>query len=174
MGIGGNFGKQNDGDVQLLGADGTTLIGNTGDRLKVDAAGSVVSYLSSTFKVEPRFTPITITSGGGYTTVYTYSGTGYLIGFNLEFNNADCIVKVVVDGGTLMDSNSIATLNTLLVTTNSTDRRQSGSGLITSGAALDFSFRIPIKFSTSLTISAATGATSRTFLQGMVYIVKDT
>lgn len=146
--LGGSFGKQDDGDI--------------------------VPYISSKLKCDARFTPITITSGGGYTTVYTYSGTGYLLGFNLEFNNTDCVVKVVVDGDTIMDGNSIATLNSLLVTANSTDRRQSGSGIITSSATIDFSFRFPIKYLTSLTISAATGATSRTFSQGMIYIVKDT
>lgn len=172
MGMAGNM----DADTQIQGGTDLTIIGNVGDKLKVTTSGDVTSvpYISSKMKVDPRFTPITIVSGGGYTTVYTYTGTGYLLGFNLEFNNTDCIVKLVMDGDTIMDGNSIATLNGLLVTANSTDRRQAGTGVITSSATIDFSFRQPIKFNTSFTISAATGATSRTFNQGMIYVVKDT
>lgn len=162
------------------GTDGTT-IGNSSDRLKVDASISAItsavaaSYSSKT-RVIIQTDNINIATGGGYTTIYTYSGSGFLIGFNLEFNNTDVVVRLRVDGEIIFDGTSINALNGFIVSANSTDRRQSGSGIVTSSATLDWSLKLPIKYSSSVVIDASTGGGlfTRQFDQGIIYLTKET
>ena len=134
----------------------------------------VIYNFSSKLKIEPQLTPISITSNVTYTTIYTYSGSGYLIGFGLEFGANRAVVKVVIDGNTVMDGNDISALNALNSLLNNSARYQSGSGLVTQPQTLDFSFRFPIKFTSSVTISARlSGGAALNFTQGIVYIEKD-
>lgn len=161
------------------GTDGTT-VGNTSDKLKVDATisgitGGVSSAFSSKLRIEPQVNGITL-AANVYTVVYTYTGSGLIIGFNLEFNNTNIIVRLKVDGETIMDTTTLATLNGLLATSNNAARYQAGHGIVTNSSTIDFSFRSPIKFTSSIEIAANanSGLFTRNFNQGIVYIQKDT
>jgi len=171
---------QSSGTVQIKGATDGTLIGNTGDRLKVDSTiTSVSSGTLATFSnkvvADITQTPIAISSAVTYTNIYTYSGTGKLIGFNLEFNGVNVVVKLVIDGSTIFDGFDLSALNGFLVTADAQYRRQVGSGIVTQSSSLDWSLKAPIGFSTNVTISARlSGGTAKNFQQGIFYISKDT
>lgn len=155
--------------------------GVTGDRLKVDTtissiSGAVTASFSSKTRIDLITTPVVL-STGVYTSVYSYTGTGYLIGFSTEFNNSSISVRVQVDGENVLTGSTLATLGGFNVTTNSTDRRQSGSGIVVSGSNLDWSFKQPIRFTGNITISADAGGGgvgARQLSQAVVYIIKET
>lgn len=168
------------GIVGLRGATTNTAIGNVGDRLKVDAtlssvsSGLVASY-NSKVRADVLTTTVAITSAVTYTTIYTYTGTGFLIGFNNEFNGVNVILKLVVDGETIFDGTDLSTFNGFLVTADAQTRRQNGTGILTQSSSLDWSLKQPIAFATNITISARlSGGASRNFQQGIVYIAKVT
>lgn len=95
----------------LLGGTDATVIGNTGDRLKVDAAfsGSVTTVPSI---VKLKYDDMNVANGGvargtaistSYTTIYNYSGTGSIFGFSVSFEGNilgadEFILKFTVDG----------------------------------------------------------------------------
>lgn len=165
----------------LLGGTDATTIGNTGDRLKVSAdivstSGNVSPAFSPKVRVDVLTTDVVLTTGS-FTNIYTYSGTGLLHGFNVEFNNINVIVRLQIDGETIFSGVTIATLNGLLGTGNDAARRQAGGGIVTSSATIDWSLKHPIKFSSNVTISAdGNGGIlfSRSFDQGIIYISKET
>lgn len=155
--------------IQQGGAPWTTTTSITA------ITGAVTGSYSSKLKVEPQTNAITL-AANVYTNVYTYSGTGFLLGFGLEVNNSAVIPRLIVDGDTVMDSNSFATLAGINTTANTNTRYQAGTGVIATTSILDFSFKLPIKFSTSIAIACAanSGLLTRTFNQGIVYIIKET
>lgn len=162
------------------GTDGTT-IGNSSDRMKADVqisaiTGAVSASYSSKSRVDLVTTPVNL-STGSYTSVYSYSGSGLLIGFSAEFNNAAILFRLQVDGENIVTAQSLTTLGGFQATSNSTDRRQSGSGIVINGANIDFSLRQPIRFNSNVTIAAdANGGVilTRQLTQALVYIVKET
>lgn len=165
----------------LLGGTDGAAIGNTGDRLKVDAnVTGLGTGITPAFTSKSRVVVLTSTvqlATGSYTNCYTYSGSGLLYGFNVEFNNTSIIVRLQVDGETIFDGVTIATLNGLLGTGNDASRRQAGTGIVTSSATIDWSLKQPIKFNSNVTISAdANGGVllSRNFTQGIIYLSKET
>lgn len=140
-------------------------------------ASTVAPSYSNKIKAEAQLSIIAIPSDITYTTLYTYSGSGYFVGFNVEFNNTNIVLKLVIDGNTVFDGVPIATYNSLNVTANATSRYQAGQGIVSSASVLDFSFKYPIVYTTSVTVSArltSGGLISRNFQQGIVYIQKDT
>lgn len=167
--------------VFLAGYTDGTPVGNSGSRLLVDTAissvtGAISASFSSKSRVDLVTTPVNLVTGS-YTTVYSYTGSGYLIGYNLEFNNTSILFRMQVDGETVTTNNTLATLGAFQVTANTTDRRQNGQGIVVNGANIDFSFRSPIRFTGSVTLSAdANGGVilARQLSQGVVYIVKET
>lgn len=175
------FNPDDGNSTQLLGADGTTVIGNTGDRLKTDVSissitGAVSTSFSSKTRVDMVTSAVNLTTGS-YTTCYSYSGSGLLIGLSAEFNNSAILFRLRVDGEDILTGQSFSTLGGFQATSNSTDRRQSGSGVVINGANIDISFRQPIRFASSVVIAADAGGgvlLTRTMSQAMVYIVKET
>lgn len=160
-----------DSATQLEGASDLTKIGNAGDRLKVTGA-----ELSSKLRVDLVTTPVLL-ANGSYTTVYSYAGSGILLGLSLEFNNAAVLFRFQLDGESVTIGNSITMLGGFQATSNSTDRRQSGSGIVVNGAFIDISFRQPMRFATSVNVAAdANGGVllTRQLTQAMIYIVKET
>lgn len=139
-------------------------------------AATVAPNFSNKIKGEATFTVIAVPSSVTYTTIYTYSGSGYFVGFNHEYNNTGIVIKLVIDGNTVFDGFDIGQYNTLAVTSNATTRYQAGQGIISSSSVFDFSFKYPIAYSSSVVISSrlTSGAISRNFQQGIVYIQKDT
>lgn len=179
--MGGSMSLGEGDDIQIKGATTATLIGNVGDRLKVDSAitavtAAVSASFSSKTRVDLVTTPINLTTGS-YTPVYSYSGTGFLLGFSAEFNNAAILFRLQVDGENVLTAQSLTTLGGFQVTSNSTDRRQSGSGIVINGANIDWSLRNPIRFTTGIVLAAdANGGVllTRQLTQALVYIVKET
>lgn len=164
----------------------TNLRNNSGTEVGTSASPLFIDASATTFLAADAFTSktrvVVLTSAvtlatGSCTNFFTYSGSGLFHGFNAEFNNAQVIVKLTVDGETIFDGASIATLNSLLVTGNDVARRQNGTGIVTSSATLDWSMKKPIKYSSNITICAdANGGVllSRSFSQGIVYLSKET
>lgn len=178
MGVGISF---NDGDdVVLKGATDGTLIGNTGSRLDTTAVissitATVTGSLSPNFRIDQVGAISLVT--GSYTTIYNYTGSGYIVGYSCEFNNAAILFRMQIDGQSVITNTSLTTLGGYQVTSNSTDRRQAGSGIVVNGANIDFSTRPPIRFTTSINLAAdANGgaALSHSLSQALIYIVKDT
>lgn len=165
----------------MLGGTDGTPVGNTGDRLKVDAAisgssGASANSFTSKTRVIVQTSTINL-ANGSYTDIFNYSGSGLLYGFNVEFNNTAIIVRLQVDGETVFSGVSIATLNGLLGTGNDAARRQAGTGIVTSSATIDWSLKQPLKYNSSVVISAdANGGVllSRSFTQGIIYLSKET
>lgn len=151
--------------------------------LQVDSAGRllvnvpVVSapIFTNKIRAEITTTPVSINSTTVYSTIYTYTGSGSFIGWAGEFSANRFTIQIVVDGTeTIFNADSV-TLNALVATTSTTARYQGGTGIVIATSNIDISFRYPIKFNTSFSISAkiTTGATFN-FNQGIMYIEKDT
>lgn len=166
-------GMYSDGDsTRIKGATDLTLIGNVGDRLKVDAQVNLSPKLTTDLVT----TPVPL-STGSYTTVYSYTGSGLLLGFSGEFNNTAILFRLLIDGNTFLTAVTLATLGGFQATSNTTDRRQNGQGIVVNGANIDISFRQPIRFSTSIIVAAdANGGVllSRQLTQAIAYIDKVT
>lgn len=159
------------GRVRLIGNTDGTLIGNSDDRLKVDTGHP----FNSKSRVEYLRTPVSITSNSSYASIYNYTGTGYIIGFSLEYNNVNVVPRLKVDGETIFDGISISDLNGFASTASTNDRRQNGQGVVTASSTFDFSFRDPIYFGTSWAIDTrldTSGILTRTFNQGIIYSIK--
>lgn len=160
-----------------------TLTNTQQSALQLDSSGRLIVTIpsiptpsfSNKFRAEPTTTTIAIPSTSTYTTVYTYTGSGLFIGWNGEFSANRVVVKMVMDGTeTIFDADSI-TLNGLASTSSTTARYQGGSGFMVAVGTIDISFRYPIKFNTSIVISAKlTSGASINFQQGIMYIQKDT
>lgn len=167
--------------IQLTGGTDGTLVGNVSDRLKVETTisgvtGAITSAFSSKTRVDFVTTPVNLTTGS-YVTCYSYSGSGYLIGFSAEFNNTSILFRYQVDGENILTGQSFATLGGFQATTNTSDRRQNGQGIVINGSNIDFSFRSPVRFTSNITISAdANGGVlfARQMSQAIIYIVKET
>lgn len=174
--------NNDDGDSSFVkGGTDSTLIGNVSDRLKVETAiSSVTGAISASFSSKSRVDLVTSAvslTTGSYTTCYSYSGSGYLIGLSAEFNNAAILFRLRVDGEDILTGNSLTTLGAFQATSNTTDRRQNGQGVVINGANIDFSFRSPIRYTSSVVIAAdANGGVllTRQMSQALVYIVKET
>lgn len=166
---------------KIVGGTDSTIIGNISDRLKVDTTlssitGAVTASFSSKTRVDLVTTPVNLVTGS-YTSVYSYTGSGYLIGLSAEFNNAAILFRLQVDGENIVTAVSITTLGGFQATSNTTDRRMNGQGIIVNGANIDVSFRQPIRFTSSIIIAAdANGGIllSRQLTQALVYIIKET
>lgn len=97
---------------KIIGATTSTAIGNTGDRLKVDATLS--SSLPPTVTSKIRYMNMNKTTGGvdratvvsntAWTTVFSYSGNGLVHGWNLNLETpSEWLIRFVVDGGNIFE-----------------------------------------------------------------------
>lgn len=166
----------NDVNPQIEGGSDGTIIGNVGDRLKVTADNSVSNIaFSKKLRVIVLTSTVSITNTVTYTTIYSYTGSGLLIGFNLEFNSVSVVPKLTVDGDVIFSDTDISTYNSLTATASSIDRRQAGHGIVSASATFDWSFKQPIAYSSSITIAArkVSGA-DKNFNLGIVYLTKET
>jgi hypothetical protein len=95
---------------RLLSGDGTTLIGNVGDRLKVDASVVLAGGATQSYTSKLRYVDMNVASGGivrgvsvtaasGWNQVFSYTGSGLLSGFVISLETATLWqVRLVVDG----------------------------------------------------------------------------
>lgn len=114
----------NIGDVspQIEGATDGTLIGNVSDRLKVDITRSTPNYTFPTWRHTLRYIDMNVASGGiarltslsggTWTTIFSYSGSGYIAGCVVNTDTfADWEFRLTVDSQVIFSlaSNDIAT-----------------------------------------------------------------
>jgi len=95
---------------RLLSGDGTTLIGNVGDRLKVDASVVLAGGATQSYTSKLRYVDMNVASGGlvrgvsvtaasGWNQVFSYTGSGLLSGFVISLETKDdWQMRLVVDG----------------------------------------------------------------------------
>jgi hypothetical protein len=105
--------------VVIKGGTDNTSIGNIGDRLKIDSlvnfpTGQVISWnkyirwfdMNASYGGVARDTSIPIT----FTNLFSYSGSGYFIGFNLTLEDKlKWFFSLVIDGENIFDTNGIST-----------------------------------------------------------------
>jgi hypothetical protein len=135
----------------------------------------VTPIFSSKLRQRLQTATISITSAVTYDTIFTRTGSGLFIGFNLEFAANRAVVKLQIDDDIILDGVDIATLNGFVFTGATMDKRQNGQGAVTSASVYDFSMRYPIEYKTSITISARlSGGAALNFNQGVVYLTEET
>lgn len=149
------------GLVGLKGDTDGTKIGNTGDRLKVDAISSVPT-ISNKLRIDLSSTSISVPSSN-FVTLYSYNGSGNFFGTLLEFNNGNIDVRLTIDGEV------IYTLNVNDVENAQIDQ-DLYAGFIRANSSNYFesTFKTPIEYSASILIEAkkSSGVTKQ-----MEYIV---
>lgn len=173
----------------ILGGSDGTPIGNSTDRLRVEAA------LPSTGGVEvipalnnkTQYEDMNASTGGvarettigtSYTTIYSYSGTGLLYGFlvTLETDNK-WRVRVLIDGVDILGSDGIAIddMDSSSLYGFNTTARPIHLGLDYDGKTFKFQgpMNYPFSFSSSIEIQVRRTTTSKKFRAGLITIHKE-
>jgi len=140
---------------KVIGGTDNTTIGNTGDRLKVDASfssGASPNLVKSGLRVEHSNTEI-ILSNSVYTTIYEQtSEEGKLYAFFIEFSTDDLDIKLEIDG---IESFNLNFKNDIeKFSTFNGAGKESFLGFEYDGNKLQYKAEFPIYYSTSFKISA--------------------
>jgi len=85
-----------------VGIDGVTT---TNGGLDVNATVTIEPFkVNNTFRVDWSKTKVDLKKQSlGYTSIYTYSGTGNLYSFKIQFNSKDVEIKLSIDGITIFE-----------------------------------------------------------------------
>lgn len=188
-----NCNKPND---RITGGTNRTLIGNTGDRLKVDAnINSVATGALSQYPNKLRHLDINVANGGiarnttitnaTWVDVFSYTGSGSMASFflNLE-HNQDWQIRLLIDGQDVFGPNGMLTNDFL----SSSIYNISGNDEDDLINILSFYFKsngnfiwtsplnIPTQYTSSVTIKLKrnSGANSKKFQAGLVTLTKET
>ena len=178
------------GLVGLVGGTDQTTIGNVGDRLKVDAAisfagGSSFPHFNSPFQYDDmnasnggvaRDTQI----GTTFTNIYSYTGSGYLLGFSVtNEDKKEWYIQLNIDGTDLFIG------STGLYTKDLDDHNKYGFdfddddnifpvlGFSLKHDTVFFHPQHPIRFATSITIKQHHTSSNKKFRAGLVQIIKE-
>jgi hypothetical protein len=89
--------SQNDDAQEIKGASDGTLIGNVGDRLKVDASISQ-SVSDSLPRVNQGMDLSLNKSNGAWLSMTSYTGSGLFLGAACHFDNENVQVRLLIDG----------------------------------------------------------------------------
>jgi hypothetical protein len=175
------------GIVKLRGASDNTLIGNNGDRLKVDAAFTSATTTVPSWSKKLRYEEMTTLSRGTsiatsttWTTIYSYTGSGFLAGFlvNVEtFSGWE--FRFLVDGDTIFSlADTDITGDAIFDLDDITDVNQSSLGLSKSShdrLVFHAPLSSPIYFGTSVTVQIRRPtAGAKKFQAGLVVLSKET
>ena len=171
------------GQVKLVGATDSTKIGNVGDKLKValsDQQGALFSNklcyedMNASTGGVARGTGITGTS---FTQVYSYSGSGLVLGFLISLQSmSDWTVKLEVDSQNVFCSSGID-LHDLTETNlyGFGDNQASSLGLSRSGSVFHFESVRPITYSSTVKVYAAPDSpATKNFQAGLIALTKET
>lgn len=183
----------NQTDTITGGTDGS-VIGNTGDRLKVDA--NITGTISPQFTTNKlRYVDMNASSGGvargtsvagnsTWVSVFSYTGSGYLLGFcmNLATATTGWQIRLVIDtteevfGATGLLTSEVDTLYTYTIGTSNTPRAGAGLGTTTSMFYWSSPLDSPIKYNSKVQVFVmrATGQIAKTFNAGLLTLTKDT
>jgi hypothetical protein len=184
--------KKNGGTTQIIGSDEENIIGNTGDRLKVDAQFNVTTTNISFQTNQLIYDDMNASTGGvaretiitssTWVDVYSYSGTGYIHAFlvNIE-DEKKWRIRLVVDGVDIFGAAGVLTADIhdddVYDLTNN-DKNYTGIGLeagehdtIIWQAPNNF----PVRFNTSVTVKLKrdTGESNKKFRAGLVTLIKE-
>lgn len=174
--------------VEHIGADGT-VIGNVGDRLKVDAIITVskkLRYEDMNAGTGGVARGTTIVTGAAATTVYSYSGSGVLFGFliNLQsasMNSDNWQINLLVDGNEIFNTSGLNTADFIddqIYNYNTGGSRETSAlGMEMVGTTLyfDTTNTFPIVYSSSVQIKITkTIGANKSFRAGLVQLTKDT
>ena len=185
------LGQESDNDdVVLKGATDGTLIGNVGDRLKVNATfGTITIGRPFSFNASLRYEDMNliarnsaILGNGAFTTIYSVTGSGLLNWFLINLESKDhWLVRLVVDGQEIFGSTGLKSMDMqaggAYDLDKSNDEESDAFGLRWGkNEKLLFSgpMSIPIEFTTSLSIKIArtNGESSKKFKAGLACVVK--
>lgn len=161
----------------LHGATDGTMIGNIGDRLKVDAnftvlGGQLVPTITNKMRV--RYVVGNVTVPAAYTTIYTRTGTGLFFGFQCDFNSANVRLRLTIDSGQIFEI-TVSDLKLFQFNDTSATRMQNGSWWSTIGNTVDFSTKYAIPYTSSVLLEMQrSDATNHTMSQYMVFLTEDT
>lgn len=184
------------GIVKLRGATDNTLIGNVGDRLKVDTVISAFPTNSlQSWSSKLRFVDMNVANGGvargtsvtnaAWTTVFSYTGSGYLAGALINVETfPDWRFRFLIDGADVfLDGNGILsddiTTDTIYDLDVDLDVSQLSMGLSKgSHDRLIYNppLNTPVYFATNVSfmVRRAAGAANKKFQAGLVVMSKET
>jgi len=91
--------RQIQGWVKIKGGTDGSIIGNTGDRIKVESA----SDLSSDFKVTQLYNQNITLNDITYTDIATFTGVHTVSGFMVQFNSNSTYTRLEIDGVEIFD-----------------------------------------------------------------------
>jgi len=139
--------------IKLLGDSDGTKIGNVSDSLKVVTTPGSVSgapVLSEKLRILSSITSFALT--GSYQTVYTYTGSGIVTGFDIRFTKSDVLLKFTLDA-----TEVVFEINTSNIETVESSFK-SGTGVPvqydSTKEVFTFDPRYPVPFTTSFKIEA--------------------
>lgn len=173
--------------VKIKGATDNTLIGNDGDKLKTTAE---VTFPASQFPaINSNFRVIDMNASNGgvargttittsWTTVYSYSGTGHLFGFSINFSSGSGFkIRIAIDNIEILnDSTGISTTDTntlALYDLNDVDNDEFVCSMFCWDNVFAFRSPLPIEYSTSVVIRVARETGTGTFRAGLINITKN-
>ena len=171
----GNILRVVQGWVKLKGATDGTMIGNVGDRLKVDSL--VSSYPPACLITEEMDVARKFELSSSFQDVYTYTGTGYFISLMLNFETDDkCYMRVVIDGNDVLIGTD-GLLNKDARDNNIFDIKDVGDHMDVCGIGvhddtLRYTPQLPIKFETSVVIKARS-TDSKDLRAGLITLCKE-
>lgn len=174
------------GAVQLIGGTDGTIIGNVGDRLKVDAVSNQSwknTLIYEDMIANSGVARDTIITDAAWVTVYSYSGAGKLSGFTitLETSELDWQIRLVVDGNEILGgvnglfSEELEKNDRYGFDADTARNLCTDLGINFRNDAIRFTFpHFPIGFSSSVSvrIKRVTGAATKKFKSGLVLIQK--
>ncbi len=162
------------GIVKLRGTTDNTLIGNVGDRLKVETSVTGSANISSKFRVEFNQSTQTVTNPT-LTTIFTYSGSGLLFGFYLDTSQDDTQIKLTVDSDVIFSGITVKSLKDAGMQVTSDAQLAQIFLAVTAGSNFAFMSQYPIKYTSLVKIEATrSSAGSSDIRRTLVYLTKET
>ena len=145
------------GWVKIKGSGGT-LIGNVGDALKVTSSpdpSDTPGCTTFSKKLRTDFSDSNITMGVSYSTIYSYSGSGKLSGFTLDFNSDDVRVKLTIDSTEVVFELVLSDIEDIQLSTGDEGTDYgicNGVLVVGSGSKIQFCPPCPIKYGSQVLI----------------------
>jgi len=121
-------------------------------------------------KLRTEFDDTDVTLDGTYKTLFTYSGSGKLVGFVLSFDGTTPQVRLKVDGDTIYDIEMQDILDAQFDTNGLIG---TGGGPVVFGNQLVYRPVCPIAYATTVLIEA-TDSTGKKLLRNIITLTKET
>jgi len=170
------------------GSDGTT-VGNTGDRLKVDATFSSSTTTVPSWSKKLRYDDMNVStggiardtslSGGTWTTVYLYNGSGYLAGILMNVESwKDWEFRLIVDTETIFTLKADDIQNDKIYDLDDIDDVNQAFLGVSKGSHDRFLWHPPFSsslyYASNVTVQARKIGGAKKFQAGLVVLSKET